>query len=242
MIDERVRLYEQSPLLEVAGDTIRPGGLELTDRALGLCALPSGARVLEVGCGPAASSAHLVDHYGFNTIGLDPSEVLLRSGRSRHPQLPLVRSYGEWLPIADNQLDAVLTECSLSVMRQAQRALSEFRRVLRAGGFLILSDIYARNPAGIEALRDLPIDSCLCGAVSQAQIIDRVERAGFRVALWEDHTQAIKVFTAKLIWSNGSLQQFWCRATSHADAATIQTAIAHSKPGYYLLIAQKTGQ
>jgi hypothetical protein len=47
------------------------------------------------------------------------------------------------------------------------------------------------------------------------------------------------VFTAKLIWSNGSLKQFWCRATARADAGTIQSAIAQSKPGYYLLIAQK---
>ncbi len=239
MIDERVRLYEQSPLLEVAGDTIRPGGLELTDRALGLCALPPGSRVLEVGCGPAASSAHLINHYGFNAIGLDPSERLLQTGRQRHAHLPLVQSYGERLPLADDQLDAVLTECSLSVMRQADRALNEFRRVLRANGFLIISDIYARNPTGITALQNLPIDSCLCGAISQAEIIDRVETAGFRIALWEDHTQAIKVFAAKLIWSNGSLQQFWCRATSRADVGTLQTAIAQSKPGYYLLIAQK---
>ena len=70
--DERVRLYEQSPLLEVAGETIRPGGLELTDRALAYCALPVGSRLLDVGCGPAASSAHLVNHYGFDAIGLDP--------------------------------------------------------------------------------------------------------------------------------------------------------------------------
>ncbi len=239
MIDERVRLYEQSPLLEVAGETIRPGGLMLTDRALEFCALPFGARVLDVGCGPAASSEHLGNHFGFKAIGLDPSEMLLQSGRRRNSHLPLVQSYGEWLPIADNQFDAVLTECSLSVMRNADRALREFWRVLHPGGYLILSDIYARNPAGITALQSLPIDSCLCGAVSQAEIIDRVETAGFRVLLWEDHTSALKVFTARLIWSNGSLQQFWCRATSRAAAVDIQTAIAQSKPGYYLLIAQK---
>ncbi len=239
MIDERVRLYEQSPLLEVAGDTIRPGGLELTDRALEFCALPIGSRVLDVGCGPAASSEHLINRHGLNAIGLDPSERLLRSGRRRNSHLPLVQSYGERLPVAADQFDVVLTECSLSVMKNANRALAEFQRVLRVNGYLILSDIYARNPAGIEALQHLPIDSCLCGAVPQAEIIDRVEAAGFKVLLWEDHTQALKVFTAKLIWSNGSLQQFWCRATSRADADTIQTAIAQSKPGYYLLIAQK---
>ena len=234
-----MRVYEQSPLLEVAGETIRPGGLALTDRALEFCALPIGSRVLDVGCGPAASIEHLRVKYQLNAVGLDPSEMLLRSGRRRDPSLRLIQSPGEYLPIAAGQFDAVLTECSLSVMSDTDRALREFRRVLRSGGYLILSDIYARNPAGLEALQRLPIDSCLCGAVSQGEIIDRVEAAGFKVLMWEDHTKALNVFAARLIWSNGSLQQFWCRATSQADAADIQTAIAQSKPGYYLLIAQK---
>jgi arsenite methyltransferase len=240
MIDERVRLYEQSLLLEVAGETIRPGGLALTDRAVEFCVLPSGARVLDVGCGPAASIEHLRVKHRFNAIGLDPSQLLLRSGRRRDPSLRLIQSPGEYLPIAGDQFSAVLTECSLSVMQNSARALAEFWRVLRSNGYLILSDIYARNPAGADALHDLPLDSCISGAISQAAIIDRVEAAGFKVALWEDHTTALNAFAAQLIWSNGSLPQFWCRATSRADAGDIQLAIARSKPGYYLLIAQKS--
>jgi arsenite methyltransferase len=240
MIDDRVRVYEQGPLLAVAGETIRPGGLALTDRALACCVLPIGSRVLDVGCGPAASIEHLSVKHQLTAVGLDPSELLLRSGRRRDPSLQLIQSPGEWLPIANDQFEAVLTECSLSVMKNSDRALAEFWRVLRSNGYLILSDIYARNPDSIDALQSLPIDSCLCGARSQSEIIDRVEAAGFRVALWEDHTNALNVFVAQLIWSNGSLQQFWCRATSRADTADIQTAITRSRPGYCLLIAQKT--
>ncbi|HTP09479.1 MAG TPA: class I SAM-dependent methyltransferase [Anaerolineae bacterium] len=239
IVDERVRLYEQSPILEVAGETIRPGGLVLTDRALEFCALPIGARVLDVGCGPAASIAHLHGKHQLNAIGLDPSEMLLRSGRRRDRSLSLIQAPGVWLPLADDQFDAVLTECSLSVMRNSDRALAEFRRVLRSDGYLILSDIYARNPDGAAALQRLPIDSCLSGAIAQDAIIDRVEATGLKVMLWEDHTKALNAFAAQLIWSNGSLQQFWCRATARADAGDIQTAIAQARPGYYLLIAQK---
>jgi arsenite methyltransferase len=240
MLDEHVRVYEQTPLLEVAGETIRPGGLALTDRALEFCALPIGARVLDVGCGPAASIGHLRGKHQFNAVGLDPSEMLLRSGRRRDPSLSLIQSPGEWLPIADDRFDTVLIECSLSVMKNSDRALAEFRRVLRSDGYLMLSDIYARNPAGVDALHSLPLNSCLCGAVSRAEIIDRVEAAGFKVRLWEDHTQALNAFAAQLIWSNGSLQQFWCRAASRTTATDVQSAIVQSKPGYYLLIAQKT--
>lgn len=239
IVDERVRLYEQSPLLEVAGETIRPGGLALTDRGLEFCTLPSGSRVLDVGCGPAASIEHLRVEHQLDAVGLDPSEMLLRSGRRRDPSLPLIQSSGEWLPIAGDQFEAVLTECSLSVMKDSNRAVAEFWRVLRSGGYLILSDIYARNPAGVDAVHGLPLDSCLCGAISRAEITNRVEAAGFKVVLWEDHTKALNVFAAQLIWSNGSLQQFWCRAAARADAVDLQTVIAQSKPGYYLLIAQK---
>lgn len=234
-----MRVYEQAPLLEVAGATIRPGGLALTDRALEFCALPRGARVLDVGCGPAASIEHLRVKHQLNAVGLDPSERLLRLGRRREPSLPLIQSPGEHLPVASEQFDAVLTECSLSVMGNNDRALAEFWRVLRWGGYLILSDVYARNPAGIAALQQLPIDSCLCGMQSQSEISARMVEHGFEIKLWEDHTQALNVFAAQLIWSNGSLQQFWCRATLRPDARDIQTAIAQSKPGYYLLIAQK---
>jgi hypothetical protein len=76
--------------------------------------------------------------------------------------------------------------------------------------------------------------------VPQAHVIQHVEAQGFAIKLWEDHTDALRVFTARLIWSHGSIQQFWCRATARADAADIQAAIARSKPGYYLLIGQKT--
>jgi SAM-dependent methyltransferase len=240
MTGDRVRVYEQSPLLEVAGDTIRPGGLALTDRALELCALPIGSRVLDVGCGPGASIGHLRVKHQLNAVGLDPSEMLLRSGRRRDPSLHVIQSPGESLPIAADQFDAVLAECSLSVMGNSARALAESWRVLRSGGYLIVSDVYARNSAGVDALRRLPIDSELCGTCSQSEIVDRVRAHGFKIKLWEDHTKALSVFAAQLIWSKGSLQQLWCCAASRADIAEVQTVMAQAKPGYYLLIAQKT--
>jgi len=239
MIDERIRLYEQGPLLDAAGETIRPGGLALTDHALAFCSLPAGARVLDVGCGPAASVEHLIGGYQLAAIGLDPSALLLREGHRRAAGLPLIRASGDALPAASGRFDALLTECSLSVIRDAGRALAEFWRVLRPGGWLILSDIYARNPAGIDALRRLPIDSCLCGALPQEDVIARVKAQGFSLRLWEDHTAALKLFIARLIWSHGSMRQFWCRATAQADPADIEAAIAETRPGYYLLIAQR---
>ena len=234
---ERIRVYEQDEVVEQVGETIRPGGLELTQRALDLCALPGGARLLDVGCGPAASVRWLIERRHLAAVGLDLSARLLRQAQ-RPGALPLIQAAGESLPVGDGRFDAVLAECSLSAMSDASRALSEFRRVLRPGGWLILSDVYARNPDGVEALKRLPVDSCLAGAVPQAEVIECVQARGFALRLWEDHTDALKLFAARLIWANGSMLQFWCRAASCASAADIQAAIEASRPGYYLLVAQ----
>ncbi len=111
--------------------------------------------------------------------------------------------------------------------------------MLRPGAHLILSDLYARDADGAAALHRLPIASCLSGAVAQETLIERVRAHGFAVELWEDHTDALKLFAARLIWSQGSLSEFWCRAASRADPSDIQAAVARSRPGYYLLIARK---
>ncbi len=240
--DERVRIYEQRCVREAVGETIRPGGLALTERALALCALPAGARVLDVGCGAAVSIEYLSARLGLAAVGIDPSALLLRAGHARSGALPLVQSPGERLPIGCEQVDGLLAECSLSVMPDMDRALGEFWRVLRPGAHLILSDLYARDADGVTALHRLPIASCLSGAVSQQTLIERVQAHGFAVQLWEDHTDALKVFAARLIWSQGSLPEFWCRAASRTDSSDIQAAVARSRPGYYLLIARKIVQ
>ncbi|MBZ0309443.1 MAG: class I SAM-dependent methyltransferase [Anaerolineae bacterium] len=224
---------------ELPDRIIRPGGLSLTDRALAYCNLPPGASVLDVGCGQAASVAHLIAHYQLTAVGIDPSALLLQSARCQNARLPLVQSYGETLPVRCNWIDALLAECSLSAMQDMNRALTEFWRVLRPGGYLILSDIYIRNLDGKAALHQLPISSCLSGAVSQQEVMVCVQSRGFTVLLWEDHTHILKSFAAQLIWVEGSIQQFWCRAASCKDSTNILTAITQSRPGYYLLIAQK---
>jgi len=232
-------VYEQPAVRDVTGDTIRPGGLTLTDRALALCPLPTGARVLDVGCGPGATVEHLRAAHHFDAFGLDASALLLQSGRCRNAALSVIQAAGERLPIADKRLDAIFAECSLSVMADADRVLEEFGRTLKGDGILVLSDVYARNPNGVSALRHLPLDACLRGAMSRQQVADKLHAHGFHVVVWEDHSEALKHLAAQLIMACGSMQQFWQRVTPAGEAVDTRQAIRQAKPGYYLSIARK---
>jgi arsenite methyltransferase len=234
------RVYEQEAVLRVMGEAIRPGGLALTERAMVLCALPAGARMLDVGCGAGATVEQLTTRHHLAVVGIDLSALHLQAGHRRNPCLPLARAAGERLPIADGSVDAVLAECSLSVMTDVDCALAEFRRVLRSGGILVVSDVYARNLANIPALRRLPVACCLTGALSRQEITGRLEAHGFRLLLWEDHSDALRQLAVQIIMTHGSMERFWCQTTGGSVAAPqIRHAIAQSKPGYFLLIAEK---
>jgi ubiquinone/menaquinone biosynthesis C-methylase UbiE len=193
----------------------RPGGLALTDHALALCGLPSGARLLDVGCGSAVVCAHLRGQHGLAAIGLDPAAGALQAGRRNASDLPLIQASGGALPLATQTLDLVLAECSLSLIPNPRRALAEFRRVLRPGGRLVVSDLYARA--------DAP-----AGLWTEISLRDLIGGAGFAITAWEDHSPALKVFAAQWLFTHGSLPPLGYAAPAAA------------RPGYFLLIARRS--
>ncbi|AQS58106.1 DVU_1556 family methyltransferase [Desulforamulus ferrireducens] len=233
-------IYEGTAIRQVTGDSIRPGGFQLTERAMEFCALPPGAKVLDIGCGTGATVEYLIDKYQLQAVGIDPSHLLLAQGRQRRPDLPIFQAVGECLPFYEGEMAGVLAECSLSVMTNPARVLRECQRVLRAGGYLILTDIYAKNSAAVAGLRTLPLVSCVTGAMGRQELEEMLKQAGLRVVLWEDHGELLKQLMVRLILTHGSLKNFWQQGdTGGMTGESIQEIIKEAKLSYYLLVAQK---
>jgi arsenite methyltransferase len=242
-VEKVCSLYENPLLRDMGGGLVRPGGLELTQRAVAISALKAGARLLDMGCGTGAALRYLVEHHGLRAVGIDPSIVLLTEGRAKDPELPLARACATRLPFADSSFDAVLAECSLSVISDVGQALGECFRVLKSDGVLLAHDVYTRNPSGSAGLRDMSFKSCLSGAVSQQTWIERLEGSGFSAIFWEDHSRALKEFAARLIFEHGRLDTFWGCSTAAqglAAGAQVQSALLSAKPGYFLAAARKS--
>jgi SAM-dependent methyltransferase len=214
-------LWERPELRRAAGETLRPGGLALTDRAAALAGLRPGWPVLDVGAGLGATTAHLRRRYGAVAVGVEPSagQLALRAAAT----IPMLRARAEALPVADASQRMVLCECVLSVLHRPARAVAELARVLAPGGWLAVSDLYLkdRHPGG-EASR-APGQGCAGGAMAAAPVCRMMEEAGFELTLFEDHTTLLKELAARLILAGGS------------PCAAVRPGC-----GYYLLMARKT--
>lgn len=231
-------MYQNGSLSQVTGGPLRPGGLDLTERMLTLCDLPVNARILDVGCGTGSTVETLLGA-GFQAVGLDRSELLLQTALTLRPNLPLACGWGKSLPLASAGMDAVLAECSLSAMSDLEGVLAEFQRVLRPSGRLALSDIYARNPDGLPALRALPLSCGLRDALTENELLAKLQAHGFEILAWEDHSETLKYLAAQMILAHGSMSEFWSHSEPYADPFELQIAISKAKLGYYLLVVKK---
>lgn len=233
-------MYEAEALQTVTGPTIRPGGLGLTELALAGCSLPEQAWVVDVACGTGATVQHLRQQHRYRAVGVDLSRRLLASGRQRCPELPLVSGQATCLPLAAAQAQAVFMECSLSILPEPQAVLAEVERVLCPAGWLILSDLYLRQPSAMAALRQLPAPAPLQNAMSQAELYTHLQHHGFEIVTWQDCSQELQKLTARLIQACGSLQAGWQHGLPGGlDALDTYLAVQRCRPGYYLLTARK---
>jgi len=104
--------------------------------------LPSDVhRVLDIGCAFAYGTAALK---GFGrserwVVGIERDSEHVRQARHRYPWQPLVRGDATALPFADNTADAVVLLDVLEHMEHPKAILVEARRVLRPGGYLVMS-------------------------------------------------------------------------------------------------------
>jgi ubiquinone/menaquinone biosynthesis C-methylase UbiE len=178
--------------------------------------------------------------------GLDISFRLLSEGKTSDAELPLLCASGEHLPFGCGSLDGIICECVLSLLPEPGRALSEFYRVLRREGCLILSDIYLRGgetgewvPAEEENLRKKPVYGCLKGALPTYSTETMLSQAGFAIHLWEDHTPFIKEFAARLVLAHGSLDAFFGGEKDAGCSGMGLPTMGALSPGYYLLVARK---
>lgn len=220
----------------ITGNTLRPGGLALTERAADRCAFQPGARVLDIGCGLGATLTYLRDIRGCRACGLDISAQMLSECRG----MPVLQAAGDVLPFYDKCLDGIFCECVVSLLVEPPKAFREFCRVLRPAGWLVLTDVYLRNPqSGAGGLTASA--TCLSGASNNTELMKHLNDGGFDVILWEDHSRYLTELAARMVWTLGSRELLMQLLFPGGCSAENKQNMQCASPGYGLWIARLKG-
>ena len=230
--------YESPEMTELLGETLRPGGFDLTDKGISLCHWTAADLLLDLGCGQGATVSYLKQVHGLKAVGIDPSQKLLDLARRNNPDGCFAVGCGEAIPFEDAVFDGVLSECTLSLMSDRMMALQEVHRVMKKGGAFFITDVYARKPDFLEQLQTHRFESCMRGLYDLKQLESDLKKLGFEIILVEDYSELLKQLLVKTIFEYGSMNAFWIK-TGGACASGFQEALKRCKPGYYMMIARK---
>jgi arsenite methyltransferase len=148
--------------------------------------LHKGETVLDLGSGAGADvliSARRVGASG-KAIGLDMTDEMLELARANAAEagvenVEFVKGYIEAIPLADESVDVVLSNCVINLSADKRKVLSEAARVLRPGGRFAVSDVIA-DPDMDEATRaDMQQwTGCIAGALTRDEFEDALAGAG----------------------------------------------------------------
>lgn len=100
-----------------------------------LAGVRAGQRALDVGCGPGALTAQLVQRVGPAAVSaIDPSTSFVAAIRARFPEIDVQSGVAEQLPFPDDSFDVALAQLVVHFMTDPVSGLAEMRRVTRPGG------------------------------------------------------------------------------------------------------------
>ncbi len=152
-----------------------------------LAALHPGEVVLDLGSGGGIDvllSARRVGPSG-KAYGLDMTDEMLALARENQRRSGLqnvefLKGAIEAIPLPDNSVDVIISNCVINLSADKDRVLAEAFRVLKPGGRFAVSDVVVRGeiPEAIRRSVELWV-GCISGALDESVYIEKLGRAGF---------------------------------------------------------------
>ncbi len=152
-----------------------------------LASLKKGETVLDLGSGAGFDCFLASDRVGHTgkIIGVDMTPEMVEKARENarkgnYANVEFRLGEIENLPVGDNSVDAVISNCVINLSPNKKRVFAEAFRALKPGGRLMVSDI--------TLLKELPEEirnsvaayvGCVAGAMSKKEYLEAIQAAGF---------------------------------------------------------------
>src|SRR5246127_2701542 len=152
-----------------------------------LATLNAGEVVLDLGSGGGIDvllSARRVGPTG-KAYGLDMTDEMLalaneNKRKSGLENVEFLKGEIENIPLPDNSVDVILSNCVINLSADKDRVLREAFRVLKPGGRLAVSDVVTRGTIAPEIRQSILLwVGCIAGALEENEYRSKLAAAGF---------------------------------------------------------------
>ena len=152
-----------------------------------LVELKPGETVLDLGSGGGIDvllSARRVGPTG-KAYGLDMTDEMLalaeeNKRKSGLTNVEFLKGEIENIPLPDNSVDVIISNCVINLSGDKDRVLKEAFRVLKPGGRFAVSDVVVRGNVPTEIKKSMELwVGCVAGALSDYDYVAKLAQAGF---------------------------------------------------------------
>jgi SAM-dependent methyltransferase len=153
-----------------------------------LVSLREGETVLDLGSGAGFDcflAANRVGEKG-KVIGVDMTSEMIEKAKENarkgsYENVEFRLGEIEKLPVLDNSIDAVISNCVINLSPDKAKVFQEAFRILKPGGRLMISDIVLLKelPASIKESVEAYV-GCLSGAIMKDEYMEKIKAAGFQ--------------------------------------------------------------
>src|SRR3954470_5479716 len=152
-----------------------------------LAGLQAGEVVLDLGSGGGIDvllSARRVGPTG-KAYGLDMTDEMLALARDNQAKSGLtnvefLKGEIEHIPLPDNSVDVIISNCVINLSADKDRVLAEAFRVLKPGGRFAVSDVVTRGSVPDEVRKSMLLwVGCIAGALEENAYLAKLKNAGF---------------------------------------------------------------
>jgi arsenite methyltransferase len=153
-----------------------------------LARLNPGETVLDLGSGGGIDvllSAKRVGPTG-KAYGLDMTDEMLALANDNKKKagvenVEFLKAEIENIPLPDNSVDVVISNCVINLSSDKGRVLREAFRVLKPGGRFAVSDVVTRGEISPEIRKNMLLwVGCVAGALDETEYQNKLESAGFQ--------------------------------------------------------------
>lgn len=153
-----------------------------------LAGLKEGETVLDLGSGGGIDVLAASKYVGQSgkAYGLDMTDEMLKLAKENKEKMgasnvEFLKGFIEDIPLPDNTVDAVISNCVINLSEDKAKVLTEAYRVLKPGGRFAVADIVALKPVPPSLRRRAEMwCGCIAGTLEADEYRLMLEKAGFR--------------------------------------------------------------